>query len=200
MGESVTGILYGVIIVLIIVVLWYVGIFDLIRSLIGAETSGKDLGKSVGEGAGAAVGSTIVGSFKSIVDSIKELTPMVKKQGEVCKMHSDCDGWTPGVAGTLGCCNETCQTLINDWAKVGFCPSECADRPFGKLGTCSSGYHWPRKFGEECALHTDCESVDGKPSGCQNSTCIQMKKDWAGVWYLPKDCVGAPFGAPGSCI
>lgn len=196
--NDVTGGLYAITIILIILVLWFTGVFDIIRKLTGAQGSGAD----IGAGAGDAVGTAIVGTFKSIGDNIGKMLPTAKKMGEVCKTHADCDGWAPAVAGTLACCGDTktCQMQYADYMGVGFCNFECQDRPAGKVGNCAKGFHWPRKINEECGLHTDCENIDGQtPLGCQDSKCTQLKKDWVGVWYLPKDCVGKPFGAPGTC-
>jgi hypothetical protein len=52
-----------------------------------------------------------------------------------------------------------------------------------------------------CVGHADCPGhISGGDSlACQDGICVQQMKDWAGVWYIPKDCVGAPFGPRGSC-
>jgi hypothetical protein len=65
-----------------------------------------------------------------------------KQEGETCVNGAQCNGNVPGKIGTLSCCldtktnTKTCQTQISDWAGIGFCPSECVGKAFGKPGTC----------------------------------------------------------------
>jgi hypothetical protein len=39
----------------------------------------------------------------------------------------------------------------------------------------------------------------GNKVGCCRGQCKRLKRDWAGVGNCPQVCVGALFGAPGSC-
>jgi len=60
----------------------------------------------------------------------------------------------------------------------------------------------PSQVGELCKVHEDCQGYSGLGKAgvaCCGGRCDNLKKDWAGVYYCPADCVGAPFGKPGSC-
>jgi hypothetical protein len=122
-----------------------------------------------------------------------------RKVNEECLINLDCES-IPG-QNPLGCEDNKCTPMEKDWAGMYYIPKECQDRPFGPAGTCGRGLSWPRKVNEECAVHTDCGPVpEGQPPlGCQDAKCTPMKKDWAGVWYIPKECIDKPAGVPGSC-
>jgi hypothetical protein len=56
--------------------------------------------------------------------------------------------------------------------------------------------------GEVCIAHDQCANWHGPGkagSGCDRGRCVPMSKDWAGVWYIPSECVGKPLGQKGSC-
>lgn len=56
--------------------------------------------------------------------------------------------------------------------------------------------------GEACIAHEQCANWHGPGqagSGCDRGRCVPMSKDWAGVWYIPSECVGKPLGQKGSC-
>ena len=125
-----------------------------------------------------------------------------RKAGEPCDTHAACDGWVAGKAGTLGCCNGVCTTLLADWANVGYCPSECKDAPAPLGGPCGRGYTWPRSLGQPCDTGAACANSDvgtGPGTQCCNGICTQKVKDWAGAYYCPADCKDAPAPLGGPC-
>jgi len=127
-----------------------------------------------------------------------------RSEGQPCDSHSACKGWVAGKAGTLGCCNGTCTTLLKDWTGVGYCPDVCQDAPspLGKPGTCSSGYTWLRSQGQPCDTHAACQGWVAAQAGtlaCCNGTCTPLKRDWAGIGYCPDDCVGCFGCGRGTC-
>ena len=87
---------------------------------------------------------------------------------------------------------------------MGYCPKDCmnAPAPLGKKGSCEDGHSWPRKEGEPCDTVFSCEKgVAGKVGSltCCDKKCTKQLKDWAGVGYCPKDCIGKFGGKRGSC-
>ena len=65
-----------------------------------------------------------------------------------------------------------------------------------------------KQEGEACINGAQCNgNVAGKIgtlSCCKNpktglNTCTPQISDWAGIGYCPSECVGKPFGAPGTC-
>jgi hypothetical protein len=59
----------------------------------------------------------------------------------------------------------------------------------------------PKPLGGSCTLHTDCANwgPGSDQIACCNGTCQNKKRDWAGVWYCPNECVGSFAGRPGTC-
>jgi len=129
-----------------------------------------------------------------------------KPIGGPCSLHTDCDGWGPG-PNDAACCQNICTRKQADWAGLGYCPNECRDAPapLGKLGTCGSGYSWPRKENQTCDTNVACEGwVAGKIGtlACCNGTCKKQETDYLGVvGFCPEECMDAPapLGKPGSC-
>ena len=131
-----------------------------------------------------------------------------RSEGQPCDTSIACAGWVDGKAGTLACCNGTCQKQIKDYKNdIGFCPADCRDAPapLGKPGSCGSGYSWPRKENQPCDTSIACEGwVDGKAGtlACYNKTCQKQIKDYKNdLGFCPADCrdAPAPLGKPGSC-
>lgn len=122
-----------------------------------------------------------------------------KKKGEACSLHTDCEGWGPGPTA-IACCNGVCMHKVKDWAGVGYCPDECRGAPAAAAGTCGE-HDWPRKEGQPCNLHTDCEGhgPGANDMACCKGKCVRKVKDWAGVGYCPHVCRGSPGGAQGTC-
>jgi len=195
---DIISLLYVVIIIMIIVMLWYYGVFSSVKNLFNG--SAAETGKNIGEGAGNAVVSFAKTVGDGVIKEIKNLIPPPKKQGEACKLHTDCEGHMPG-QNSLACDNGTCKPQMRDWIGVWYTPSECVDAPGRDRGTCSRGFSWPRKDGQECRLNEDCEGFrPGQPGlGCNRGTCAQMKRDFIGVHYNAYECRGGPFSGPGTC-
>lgn len=183
--SDLTYLIITIIVLLIIILLVYE--FVEFPSISGAD---------IGEG----VGNAIFGSGKAIVDNFAKLIPPAKKAGETCKLHTDCEKNMAG-QNTLACDNGICTQQLRDWAGIYYIPSECTDAPGRAPGTCSRGFSWPRKVDQECRLHTDCEGF--KPGqntlACDNGTCKQQLRDWAGIYYIPSECTDGPSRATGTC-
>lgn len=122
--------------------------------------------------------------------------------GEVCTLHTDCEGYGAG-STDVACCEGKCTRKVPDWAGVGYCPSECKSGPAGvpgsDSGTCQM-YSWPRSLNEPCANHTDCQGFGTGPTdvACCQGKCVKKLPDWAGVGYCPSECTSGPAGVPGS--
>lgn len=193
-------------IVLLIIVL--IGYFALRNNfpLIFGSKNGDGGQSSIGADIGSSVGDSIVGAASSIITGtigeLAKLVPPPKKPGEACTLHTDCAGYQ--VFGpSLVCSNGTCKDKVKDWTGEWVVPADCLDAPspLGKPGSCGSGNSWPRKAGQPCDTHLACEGYVALQNTltCSSGKCEQAKKDWAGVWYPPQDCVGAIFGKPGTC-
>jgi hypothetical protein len=89
---------------------------------------------------------------------------------------------------------------------------ECANclKPENQINTDSCGgyncdqcfFSRPVELGGQCQIHEDCRgytSLGQAGNACCSGRCAELKKDWAGIYYCPEVCVGAPFGQPGSC-
>ncbi len=56
--------------------------------------------------------------------------------------------------------------------------------------------------GGQCTTYDQCANWHGPGvagSGCDGGRCVPMKKDWAGIYFIPSICVGAIGGKAGSC-
>jgi len=127
-----------------------------------------------------------------------------RKEGEPCDTVFSCEEGVAGKVGTLTCCNKKCTKQLKDWFGMGYCPKDCmnAPAPLGKKGSCEDGHSWPRKEGEPCDTVFSCEGgVAGKVGSltCCDKKCTKQLKDWAGMGYCPKDCIGKFGGKRGSC-
>lgn len=122
------------------------------------------------------------------------------KLGDACKVGADCRGYVSAFAeqGGVACCGGVCATTQKDFMNVWYCPSECKGWLAAAGGTCGA----KRKDGEACVAHPQCVNWRGpgqQGSGCDGGRCTPMKRDWAGVWYIPSECVGDILRGRGSC-
>lgn len=101
--------------------------------------------------------------------------------------------------------DKICVKKVPDWKGIPYNPSVCqgAPSPLGNPGDCVFKYHWPREEGEPCDSNSACKGFVAlqKGLGCDpvKKQCLQMKKDWAGVYYNESECKGGVFSAPGTC-
>jgi hypothetical protein len=120
--------------------------------------------------------------------------------GGACKVGSDCKGYMSALAeqGGVACCGGICTNTLKDFANVWYCPDECKGWAGAPGGTCGP----KRADGEACIAHEQCANWHGpgqQGSGCDGGRCTPMKKDWAGIWYIPSECVGDILRGKGSC-
>ena len=58
------------------------------------------------------------------------------------------------------------------------------------------------ELGGSCSFGNNCKGYTGVGTdgvACCQGTCQHLKRDWAGVWYCPDECVGRFAGPRGSC-
>ena len=124
-----------------------------------------------------------------------------KGVGEQCDTVLNCADNLAGTPDKTNCCNGICTIQQRDWAGVGYCPDECKDAPDPLGGRCDRGYSWPRGDGQPCDTNQACAGfAPGQNTlGCDNGTCRQQKRDWAGVYYNASECRDAPGAPTGSC-
>ncbi|MBX3198559.1 MAG: hypothetical protein KF894_10535 [Labilithrix sp.] len=121
----------------------------------------------------------------------------LREDGQACAAHADCKDFNGLGQQGAACCGGTCTQQRQDWAGVWYCPSECKGRANSSPGTCPL-----REDGQACAAHADCRNFSGlgqQGAACCQNACRQQRRDWAGVWYCPHECVGGIGQAPGSC-
>lgn len=120
--------------------------------------------------------------------------------GGSCRVGADCKGFMSALAKESGtaCCAGTCTATVRDFTNVAYCPAECRGWFAAPLGTCGP----KRADGESCIANEQCAGWRGllqQGSACDGGACVAMKKDWAGGWYRPSECVGRFAGPRGSC-
>jgi hypothetical protein len=120
--------------------------------------------------------------------------------GGSCNVGADCKGYVSAFnqQGGTACCNGRCTQTQKDFTNVWWCPNECKGWFAAPGGTCGP----KRADGEACVDHAQCANWHGlgqQGSGCDGGRCVSMKKDWAGVWYIPSQCVGNVLKGKGSC-
>ena len=120
--------------------------------------------------------------------------------GGSCNAGADCKGYVSAFneKGGVACCSARCGQTQKDFTNVWYCPNECKGWLGAPGGTCGP----KRADGEACVDHAQCANWRGpgqQGSGCDGGRCASMKKDWAGVWYIPSECVGNVLKGKGSC-
>ncbi len=118
--------------------------------------------------------------------------------GAACVAHQQCANWNGAGQQGSGCDQGKCTPMEKDWAGVWYIPSECKGAAGAAGGTCGSNL----PDGAACVAHQQCANWHGagqQGSGCDRGKCTPMKKDWAGVWYLPSECKKGAFEKAGSC-
>lgn len=139
-----------------------------------------------------------------LCSSISGLYHWPRLEGEVCVVHTDCEGWGPGPTD-MACCSGVCKRKQKDWTGVGWCPDACRGWSGAPSGTCDPDA-CPRGF----VPHGNGRCCRGKVVNgmCQGTECSTSSQDptqacalYSGVWHTPRrageECSDIRACAPG---
>lgn len=107
--------------------------------------------------------------------------------------------------------SQAVQGLASAQPSIAAIPSQLLSEATGFLGKQLLGTpaEQTKGIGDACTSQRECgvSGFAGDPAapligsavGCLNGTCQFKRKDWAGTWWAPDECVGRFLGPRGSC-